>query len=289
MKNITFRSFASSLIFVCLLTSALCAQKMTAEELISKHLDSIGTVEKRAEIKNQLLLSDLEFSFKGSATPVKGRAIILSEGTKSLWGMNLTSNDYPQDRFGFDGKETRVGYSKPGVRSVLGGFILSYKELLNEGLLGGTLVSSWALLNAESKKPKLSFEGTKKIDGKETYVITYAPKNGSDLSIKMYFDQKTFRHVRSEYNRVIAARQGGLDTSANQSADRYRLVEDFSNFQTVSGLTIPKTYKILYSYAGTSLQQSQQFANRELEWTFNVTNISTNQPLESNSFDIDAK
>jgi hypothetical protein len=202
--------------------------------------------------------------------------------------MNLNSNDYPQDRFGFDGKDTKVGYSRPGVRSTLGGFIYSYKELLKESLLGGALMSSWTLANANNAK--MSFDGTKKIDGKETLVVSYEPKSGSDLSIKMYFDAKNYHHLRTEYNRLISARQGGgIDNSARQSSDRYRLVEDFSDFQNVAGLTLPKTYKISYSYTGTGSTQVVQNSNRELEWTFSVTYFAYNQPLEGNSFDIDAK
>jgi len=266
------------------------AQKMTAEEVIAKHLDSIGSQKLRALIKNQFVLADLEVKVKGSAVPMSGKAVILSEGDKSLWGMNLNSNDYPQDRFGFDAKDTKVGFSRPGVRSVLGGFILSYKELLKEGLLGGSLLSSWALLNTDARKAKISYDGTKKIDDKETHVLSYTPKSGSDLSIKMYFDAKTFRHVRTEYIRIISAAQGRtIDSSAAQSSDYYRLTENFSDFQTSSTITIPKTYKIFYSYTNNSAVRTSPGSSKELEWVFSVTNFSTNQELEPNSFNIDAK
>ena len=173
MKKLTFKLTALLLFTIGLTFVTVNAQKMTAEEVLAKHLESIGSSKVRALIKNQFALADLEVKVKGSTTPMVGKAVILSESDKSLWGMNLNSNDYPQDRFGFDGKETKVGYTRPGVRSVIGGFIYSYKELLKEGLLGGTLTSSWALLNNDPRKAKISYDGTKKIDDKETHVLSY--------------------------------------------------------------------------------------------------------------------
>ena len=284
MKNLIFKSTTLLVVVVLSLITAN-AQKITAEEVIKKHLDSIGTKERRSTIRNQFILSDLRFNIKGSTTPGVGKAVLLSEGKKNLWGFNLNLSDYQQDRFAFDEKETRVGYIKPGVRSVLGGFIYTNQELLKEGLLGGTLFSSWALLKNEERRSKISYEGTKKIDGHETHVLSYAPKGGSDLTIKMYFDAENFRHLRTEYNLVISARQGSsVDNSAGQTADYYQLTEDFSDFAKLNGITIPKTYRIFYSYTGSNGK-----VNREMDWTFNVTNFSFNQELDQNSFDIDAK
>ncbi len=278
--------FAALCALVGAFSVSALAQKMNAEEVVAKHLESIGSKEKRAAVKNQFILSDIQFKIKGTPGTTLGKGIFLSEGDKNLFGFNLNSNDYPQERFGFDGKETRVGFSRPGVRSALGGFILTYKYLLKEGLLGGTLLSSWSLLNTDARKAKITYEGTKKIDGQEAHLLEYQLKNGSDLVIKMYFDEKNFRHLRTEYSRVIAARQGqSVDSSAGQTSEYYKLTETFSDFQSVNGLTIPKTYKIFYSFTGSSAVRP----NREMEWTFSVTNFSLNQQLDRNSFDIDAK
>ena len=78
-------------------------------------------------------------------------------------------------------------------------FVDGNEVVLRDGLLGGTLSSSWALIDLANKKAKLSFEGTKKIDGKEYYVMGYSPKGGSDVDIKLYFEKETFRHARTEY------------------------------------------------------------------------------------------
>lgn len=263
------------------------SQKMTADEVVAKHLDSIGTSAARDSVKNRVVMSDVQFTLKGSANPAVGKAVIASAGGKSLWGMSLNSNDYPQDRFGFSGKDVRVAYSRPGVYSIIGGFLRSYKEVVREGLLGGTVLSSWALQNVAKNKAKLSYDGTKTVDGVETHVLGYTPRGGSDLTIKLFFDAGNFNHVRTEYSHVIAARQGSnVDNSAGQSPDRYKVVEDFSNFQKSHGLTIPQAYKLSYSYSGASQLRTVQNAYREAEWAFKITNVGINQDLDPATFDI---
>lgn len=289
MKNKSIRfGFLSFLLVFSFVLSASAADKQKAEEIVAKHLESIGTKEKRDAVKNRALVSDVQLNIKGTPGDISGKAVIFSSGVKNLWGINLNSNDYPQDRFSFNGKDVKVGYIRPGVRSVLGGFIFSYDELLKEGLLGGVL-SSWALMDTGAKSPKLSYEGQKKIDGAEAHVISYMPKSGSDLDIKMYFDAKNYRHLRTEYTRVVAARQGStIDNSAGQSPDRYRLIEDFSDFQSTGGLTLPSSYRIFYSYTATGTIQLSAAQNREIQWKFKVTNFSFNQQVDDSAFEIEA-
>lgn len=287
MKNY-FKSFFTIFLLLVFSISAFANQKLTAEEIIAKHLDSIGTKEKRAEINNQLILCSVQFIYQGSATIVNGNGVFASAGEKNLLGMMLTSNDYPQDKFSFDGEKTRVAFTKPGVYSVLGDFVFSYKNLLKDGLLGGTLFSSWALHHNEKRQAKLTAAGTKKIGSVETYVIEYSPKGGFDLEIKMFFDTKNFRHVRTEYFKLIAARQAStIDASAGQSSDRIQVIEDFSDYQVMGGLTLPSKYSLNYNYYNNSPTQASKARNRELQWKFQVTNFSYNQELDANSFTID--
>jgi hypothetical protein len=266
------------------------AQKMSAEEVIAKHLDSIGAKESRANIKNQLVVGNVQINQKGSANVIYGKALILSAGDKNMWAMNLTSNDYPQDRFGFDGRAVRVGFARPGAYSDIGRFIRSYEEIVKEGLLGGTLSSSWALLDTNPRNAKVSYEGTKKVNGKETVVLSFSPKGGSDLTIKMFFDRQTFQHVRTEYNRLISARGGGsIDTSASAGESRYRLIEEFSNYQKAGDLTLPTSYKLFYSFYNGDPIQARANPNRELELKFELNSFTFNEPLEQNAFDTDGQ
>lgn len=281
MKFTKLSSVLMLLIFF-LSVGNLFAQTMTADEILAKHLDSIGSAKSREAVKTMIIVSDVEFLLQRQ-NPINGKAIIASSNDGAVFGINLDAIDYRLDKFSYDGKKVRVGYIQPGYRSILGEFILSYETVLKDGLFGGALSSSWALMHTAEKKSKLSFDGTEKIDGKETYVIKFNPKGGTDLDIKMFFDIKNFRHLRTEYNRVVAARTGGsVDGSGRQAETRYRIVEDFSNFKKFGELTLPSSYNLDYT-----LTRAGQ--GRNVIWKFKVTDASINQPLGDNAFDIEAK
>jgi hypothetical protein len=267
--------------------SVLADDKLKAEEIIAKHLDSIGTKEKREGIKNRTFTSQIQFSYVGSPTVTIGRGVLASEGEKNLWGMILNSNDYPQDRFSYNGDEVKVAFIKPGVYSVLGDFIFSNRGLLRDGLLGGALFSSWALNSNETRQGKISNAGTKKFGSMETYAISYSPKNALDLEVKLFFEKETFRHVRTTYSKVIAARQAPtIDASAGQSSDRLSVTEEFSDFQKLDGLTLPSRYSLTHIYYNNSPIQATKRTNREVRWDFKITNFSYNQQLDADSFNI---
>ena len=189
---------------------------MKAEEVIAKHLDSIGSAEKRTASKSLIAVGEITVqSISPKNLPAQGRIVMASAGEKNFFGLNLNSVDYPSEKFSFDGKKAKVGYVRVGQRSLLGNFVLSNGILLQESLLGGTLSTSWALMNTADKKAKFSNDGIKKIDGKEVYVIGYSIKGGGDIDVTLYFDKETFRHVRSEYKRIASA---GIGRSPNNQA-----------------------------------------------------------------------
>jgi hypothetical protein len=161
--------------------------------------------------------------------------------------------------------------------------------MMEESLLGGALANSWALYKVASKKPKLNFEGTKKTDGKETYILSYTPKGGSEIDIRIFFDSQTFQHVRTEYMIYKAAALGSIDTSAGRDSSRWHIVETFSDFKTMGDLTLPSSYKINYTFFGGSSTQPGLDKNRDVDWTFKVTNFSFNQEADDKAFEIDAK
>ena len=271
-----------TLLFLSICADAPFAQKMNAEDILAKHLDSIGSAKSRESVKTRIIISDAEF-LQQKQNPVKGKFMVASSTDGAVFGINLDAANYRLDTFSYDGKKVRVGYIQPGIRSFLGAFILSYDTVLKEGLIGGTLSSSWALLNVEGRKAKVSYDGTEKIDGNETYALEFIPKGGSDITIRMFFDTKNFRHVRTVYSRVIGARigSGGVNSSASQVETRYKLVENFSDFKKFGELTLPSSYVIDYNITGGA-------ANVNYLWKFKVTDASFNQPLGDAAFDIDA-
>ena len=270
---------------ICLFAVSASAQKMKPEDILAKHLDSIGTAENRAATKSLIAVGSAEVkSITKITTPVVGRIVIASAGMKNFWGMNLNSTDYPSEKFSYDGKNAKVGLVRLGNRSTLGNFVQSNNLMLEQGLFGGTLSNSWAMLDAANRKVKLSSDGTKKINGKEAYVLGYSPKGGGDVSINLYFDKETFRHIRTEYKRISSAGIGSRpDDSSRYSENRITLTEDFADFKAEGKLMLPHSYRIFYTTTGTSS------GSTGIEWIFNLTEFAVNQNLADGTFDIDAK
>jgi hypothetical protein len=279
----TFKLFA---VFLLLAVFAAPAQpqKMKPEDVLAKHLESIGTAEARAAVKNQMAVGDALVTFVSQKNqPAQGRIVLVSEGTKNFLGMNLNAADYPLEKFSYDGKNAKVAFVRNNVRSILGNFILSNDLLLEESLLGGALATSWGLSNTATNKAKISFDGAKKIDGKEVYVLGYSPKGGGDVDVKIYFEKDTFRHIRTEYKRTSSASIGRtIDESARQSETRLKVTENFSDFKAENGLTLPHSYILNYSVIG-------QNGTTEIEWKFAFTQFAFNQNLDAKTFDAEAK
>jgi len=283
MNSLTRHSLGIFVI-VLLAVSTSLAQKIKPEELIAKHLDSIGTAEARAAVKSQMAVGDAVVTFVSQKNqPAQGRIVMASAGSKNFYGLSLNASDYPGERFSFDGSKSKVAVVFNGKRSYFGQFIDSNEILLRDSLLGGILASSWALNDVATKKVKLSSDGIKKIDGKEYYVLGYSPKGGSDYSITLYFEKDTFRHARTEYKRTSSAAIGlKPEQSSGFDETKIRVTEVYSDFRTEKGLTLPHIYKLTYSETG-------QRGTREVEWAYTLTEFAFNQPLDEKTFDVDAR
>ena len=268
-------------------TSAAPADdKLKAEDVVAKHLNAIGTEAARADLKSLVVVgtSRAVFKARNDAGAINGRIALGSEGNKVLMAMSFPSPEYIGEKFGYDGKKFTVGYLKPGIRSILGSFILMHGEVFKEGLMGGSLSSAWPLLNLAARKAKLEYAGLDKIDNQPVYRLKYQPKGGSDLEISLYFDASTFRHVRTQYSRVTGARLsgGGIDAQASQKASRYKMTEDFSDFKTEGGLTLPHTYKLL-------LEMETTTGNSASKWEMTFDQFALNEDIDDNTFNVESE
>lgn len=263
------------------LVPGINGQKLKAEEIVAKHLESIGSAETRSSLKTFIASGEVRVEFISQKNqPATGRIVIFSEGKKMFWGMSLNAADYPQEKVIFDGKNTGVALVRAGQRSVLGNFIQSNNSIVSQGILGGALSSSWALLSTGDRQYKVSSAGSKTIDGREAYAVNITPKGGSDLDITLFFDRETFRHIRTEYKRTSSAGIGRtIDDSARQSETRLKLTEDFSDFKDYKGLMVPNKYKLFYTISGAN-------GTTEISWTANLTEFAINQALDAATFDM---
>jgi hypothetical protein len=263
--------------------SLSATDKITVEELVAKHLESIGTAKARAAVTTRIIAGDSLVIFRtpppGQAT---GRAVLASEGPRSLIGMSFPSPVYPREQLGFNGNSFMAAYVTPGVRSVLGNFLMTHALVFKQGLMGGTLSTAWPLLDLTVRNPRLEYAGLKTMNDQTLHELKYLARGGSDLQISLFFDQATFQHVRTQYERVIAAPTGDRAyTNAEEREIRYKMVEEFSDFKNEAGLTLPHTYKIkllVDSKGGTFLA----------DWEISLIQFTFNERIDPNSFTIGA-
>jgi hypothetical protein len=272
----------SVLTFVLLLPSLVGAgvQQITSEELLQKHLASIGTAEARAAVRNRFVQGDTDVVFRlGGNGQLSGKGNLVSQGAMIRLAMVFNGLDYPGELFGFDGKKVTVSQIRQGVRPRFGSLIYTYDALLKEGLIGGTISTSWPLLDMAHHQPNLQYTGLKKIDGKQLHELQYEiMKGGTGLRVALYFDPENFRHVRSQYKvsqdvRLMDPSVNSADSLGGDSPRESLLVETFDNFKEVDGLTLPHAYKII-------LQRGGYLA----EWNFAVTQVLHNQKIDPKWF-----
>jgi hypothetical protein len=259
------------------------ADKMEPEELVAKHLESLGTSEARAMVRSRAVIgtSTATFRIKGS-TQAQGRVVLASDGIKNLLAMAFDTNEYPAEKIGFDGKSVTANYQRPGQYSVLGNFILGNKIVSKEGLLGGSLSAAWPLLDLKAKSPNLRYAGSTKDDNRRLHKLEYLPRGGSDLRITLFFDGETFRHVRTEYHMQVTGQLGNdPEQSYRQSQSRYAMVEEFSDFKQEHGLTLPHTYKL-------KLTISKQGGSFDADWVLNLSQFIFNGAIDTKEFNVAA-
>jgi len=272
---------------VLLFSSNLAAQKtddFKVEDIISKHLDSIGTKERREEIKNRMAIGTSEFESKLPTRKTAGKAVIVSDAKNLMFITSFASREYPFEKIGFFAGKVNLPFISAGNRSPLGTFINDHKTMLSEGLFTGSISSTWNLLNTQSTKGKFDSAGTKKIDGRKTYVLNYYPGvNSSEYTIKLYFDAQTFQQVRTEYRHLIAAKTSTFGKLGDQTGGfELSLIENFGDYKNENGLILPHTYQL--KYMTTSNQGTYEF-----NWGVKISQYLFNQNLAPDFFSFDDK
>src|SRR5262245_60529373 len=79
--------------------------KLTAEEIIAKHVASIGKAESIAAIKSRILVGVGVFTTKQGAGKIGGPAQFATDGQRMVLAVVLNSNDYPFEKMAYDGKD----------------------------------------------------------------------------------------------------------------------------------------------------------------------------------------
>jgi hypothetical protein len=272
-------------IFVCmsLFIPVTYAADLTTEDVVAKHLDSIGSADAR-NAKSRITEGAVTYKILvGGSGQADGKVVFVSEGVKRQFLMKINDRNYHGEQFIFDGDKDQVSFSlTQQKRSQFGEFLFTQPVPLREGLLGGLLASGWPLLDLSSRESKLSYQGLKKVDGRELHDLVYKPKKGTDYEIHLYFDPETFRHVLSIYTITIQPqmRFHGDTLNVRQVPERHRIEERFSDFKQFDGLTLPTHYDLKYT------QELQTGGTSLFEWDVTVSQIMNNGGVDPRNFQV---
>ena len=254
-------------------------KELTVGDVIAKHRESIGKSEALAKVKLRGITGKATFAFLqgGTGSNNDGTFICLSEGKNLGLTMKFSDLNYPGEYLAYNGKEATVKDMTPGHKSPLADFVFRYNVLVKEGYLGGVLSTAWPLLGHKEGQPQEFIYKLEQLKDRKYHVLE---RKTGDLKIKLFFDTKTFHHVRTEYSVRIkgdtsansnirigeaTAESQGVDTStpgrmsarAPQASIHeaepdsiFTLTEKFDRFTDVGGLSIPAAYGIEFSAEG---------------------------------------
>jgi hypothetical protein len=294
------RSLMVFVALVPLLSVGMAKDEFQAGDFISQHLNSIGSEQARAAVKNRGVGGTVSFQIvTGGAGREDGRQALVSEGDKLVSMFQLPNHSYPGERFVSDGKKIFVAETEASVHSALGEFVIGHSEILTEGLWGGTLSTGWALAHWGERRAKLEDRGLKKVDGRELHRVDYVPRKASDLQIELYFEPDTFRHVMTVYSCTTAPLMShNRAENGRQLELHYRLEERFADFKSIDNLSLPSRWTIQFSadrpggltgYSGNKRApvSKEQAAPTEID-QFDVTetNLSHNIQIDPKNFDV---
>jgi hypothetical protein len=264
MKLSNARSTAAVALFLVFAASAGAQdRKVSIDDLKAKHLQSIGKASGPTNgprlVEGKVVFSEII----SRNIRVEGTSLVLSQGQKFKCSFQFGALQYPGEQLVFDGQKSMVGMIDSTSRSNLGTFLYLQEDILREGLFGGTLSTAWPLLDTAQKGAKLKYEGLRKIQGRELHDVTYVPKKrggNGEMSIHLYFEPETYRHVMTVYTVTIHNSAG----SAQEGTDEIKqtLEEDFDEFRETDGLMLPFHWTVRYHVTPQSKTQEFQWESK---------------------------
>jgi len=260
------RIFARLLCFLCVLSASVAAgqdQKLSANQIIEKHLEAIGGRQALAKFKSRVAIGTIK-----KENEPDGQMIVMSELPNRLSAF-YGFRDY-DFRMIYDGSKALIRPALPREVSVITD---KYQEILASGLMFNG-ISLYNLLAAGAAGDlKVEAKGMKKVAGKPAYVIQLKPQKGS--AAKLYFDADTFMWVRTDFGSASVSRQMGTFTNGVVNQGGSETTVDFyietSDFRDVDGVKLPfkfeqvMTSPILRQKAvGTIVGTIREYRNNEL-------------------------
>lgn len=204
--------------------------KLTAEEIISKHIEAVGGKEKLSKFKSRIAIGTVK-----KENDPEGKMAIVSESPNRLSAVFiLQSYDL---KFIYDGQ---TGMMRPQLPRNFAAFDAKYREIVASGLMFNG-ISLYNLLLRLPDDAKLEAKGMKKVQRQDAYIVEVKRSKGE--AMRLYFDASTFMWVRTDYGKAHVTREMRPFTneSVNQGSDE--ITVDFyietSDFRDVEGVKLP--------------------------------------------------
>lgn len=235
MKRVLKLSLLLSLLLPPLAAYAVDDNKLTGTEIIARYLKAVGGKQAIAKIKSRVAIGT---SRKDSDTAVP--VAIMSEAP------NRVSAIYQFEGFNwqmsYDGNKSIF---RPVFSRAAAPVMEKYEDILSTGTMFNDISLYNVLLQAESGGVKFEAKTTKKVKGKNVYVVEMKRAKGE--AVRLCFDAETFMWVRSEYGSVRLTKPLGTFTNEVQSKDEestYDFFVETSNFKEVDGLKLPFKFEM---------------------------------------------
>lgn len=254
--------------------AAEAKDKLEPKDLIARHLQSIAPADTLGSFKSRFAEGAVTYEIHtGGAGQLNGKVYLISEGQRLRFVMDYSDRHYGEN-FLFDGATVNV-FNSP--RSAFGQFVYDQSQILRDGLFGSVLSTAWPLYNLDAHEAKVSYNGLKKMDGRNLHELVYKARKGGGGDVRLYFDPETYRHVMSVYTSELQAPIGFSEVdSARQQVTRLRVEERFSNFQQVNGMTLPGSWNIHFSVDSAR--------STVMEWQIRLRHADDNVAINPQNF-----
>lgn len=236
---------------------------LTADEIISKHLEAVGGKEALGKIKSRIAMGTIK-----KENDPEVQMAIMSETPNRVTGMFIfTKYDW---QLTFDGSESFLRPLMPRDFSLIQD---KYKEMLASGVMFNSISLYNFLMDPVSAGAKFEAKGMKKIKDRQMYVVEMKRPKG--MSARLYFEATTFMWVRTDYGSVHISKPMGAFTNEAVGRGQDETSVDFyfetSDFREVDGLKLPYKFEQVVTFPILQQKRVGTLSGTIVEYRHNVT------------------